>query len=428
MSHSDDFVEVEKELTSLGPPPLLPPQGAEDDEGFYDPGTSGAAAVPLSAVPSPPVPANAPRSAAPGSFGPSAGSSGAYGAFQPGTPVGAAGAGAPAGASPSAPGNFGIPGLGFVQNAASGGTARFWTVAFYQPYFDLDVADVVARVRASFTLSPPDYLSTAAFYHASVGTGTALEDDNQPLDVEGVESNGNGASAGAEGPLSLAYWGLADCGSRGRRTAVGVPDMYGPVWLAATLWVVVAVSSHLSSSIAAAFVTTASTGTSSSVAVAQPALGSSTVGGSPIPDSERWKGNGNGGVVGGQGPFVIAVSALSTVCAYYLGAVALWAVLKWRGHGGVPGSGLLEAVSLTGYSLAAYIPAALLCWVPVTTVRFVLLMAAAALAAATPVMCLRRGMIANLAVADPAASKGLSAFAAAGNIIFALALFFGFYW
>ena len=92
-------------------------------------------------------------------------------------------------------------------------TSKFWTMAFYQQFFECDTRDVLRRMGNTLVpISPPDFLLNRK-WHAN---------QNPQIAVETVET----------GPQEEAR-----------------PDMYGPFWVCTTLWMTLAIVGNMMSKI-----------------------------------------------------------------------------------------------------------------------------------------------------------------------------------
>ncbi|NWR40595.1 YIPF1 protein, partial [Tachuris rubrigastra] len=166
----------------------------------------------------------------------------------------------------------------------------FWTLEYYQAFFDVDTKQVLERIKASVTPIPGKNFV--------------------------------------------------------RHRLRNNPDLYGPFWICATLALALAVSGNLSQL--------------------------SALRGHP---ERRYS------------PHFHHVTVAATLIYCYAGLVplALWGFLCWRrgGPGGDSGGSfsLLETLCAYGYSLSAYVPAAVLWVVPVPWLQWVLLALPALLSA-----------------------------------------------
>jgi hypothetical protein len=96
-------------------------------------------------------------------------------------------------------------------------SSAFWTVGFWQQFFNVDTVDVERRILSSFwPLQPPDYLVAK-----KLGILALLESqDLQAVTVPGSEPPDLEAAPTPGNPH---------------------PDLYGPLWVCCTLWLLIAV-------------------------------------------------------------------------------------------------------------------------------------------------------------------------------------------
>lgn len=132
-----------------------------------------------------------------------------------GTPPSAAFAppGSPAPAAPAAAHDTAVEAA-----AAPEPTSKFWTLAFYQQFFDINTRQVLLRLSNTLVpLNPPDFLMDRNWhFNESMGAGAA---EDAALEEAGVVLS---------------------------RKA----DLYGPFWVCTTLWMTLAVVSNVMSKIA----------------------------------------------------------------------------------------------------------------------------------------------------------------------------------
>ena len=256
--------------------------------------------------PAPEWPATAPQGEVP-TFGPAVPAPGTTNAqfYGAGTsqhanvqyvPPTAPGAPAPTAPPPPAGGGTVPPSTAPPTEARSLETAKFWKIEFYQQFFDVDTHQVLRRMsNVMIPLNPPDVLLDRN-WHGNSGA---------------VEPGGNGELFGV---------------ALNRK-----PDMYGPVWICTTLWMLLAVISNVVSKLNAAAGTT-------------------------------WTYN-----------FQIAPVAAIVIYAYwFLMSVVIWGIMKWKN---VPVA-LVDTLCLYGYSLFMFILAAILCAVPTATFQWIVVLGA----------------------------------------------------
>ncbi|KPI89764.1 hypothetical protein ABL78_1144 [Leptomonas seymouri] len=98
-------------------------------------------------------------------------------------------------------------------------TSKFWTMEFYQQFFDVNTRQVLLRLSNTLVpLNPPDFLMDRNWhFNESMMAGEAEEDTT--LEEAGIILSRK-------------------------------PDMYGPFWVCTTLWITLAVVSNIMSKIA----------------------------------------------------------------------------------------------------------------------------------------------------------------------------------
>eukprot|EP00672_Neobodo_designis_P015887 CAMPEP_0174835324 /NCGR_PEP_ID=MMETSP1114-20130205/5350_1 /TAXON_ID=312471 /ORGANISM="Neobodo designis, Strain CCAP 1951/1" /LENGTH=362 /DNA_ID=CAMNT_0016069271 /DNA_START=44 /DNA_END=1132 /DNA_ORIENTATION=+ len=122
---------------------------------------------------------------------------------------------------PATPGQPGQPQQGQQHQAARDlVTAKFWTLEFYQQFFDVSTRDVLRRMgNVLIPFSPPDFLQNREWHSAPGGTiGQKLSDVAQR-----VSHN-----------------------EAGEKNA----DLYGPFWLCTTLWITIGIVGNFVSKMA----------------------------------------------------------------------------------------------------------------------------------------------------------------------------------
>jgi hypothetical protein len=232
--------------------------------------------------------------------------------------------------APAASGGSGVPGAGAPPNQPTAAptqqeeylgveaTTKFWTIQFYQQFFDVDTNQVLLRLANTLIpIQPPDFLMRLNWHYNAGGDAAAPREDagNQPLPtpstamfkVDGVTLNAN-------------------------------PDLYGPVWLSTTLWMGIGIVGNLLSKIAHG--------------KAEDTLKATN----PTATMDAWNYD-----------FTVASIAAATVYAYVgLMSLAVWGVMKWKG---LPVT-LVHSVALFGYSMFPFLLACIICAIPVTAIQW----------------------------------------------------------
>eukprot|EP01062_Namystynia_karyoxenos_P007000 TRINITY_DN12456_c0_g1_i1.p1 TRINITY_DN12456_c0_g1~~TRINITY_DN12456_c0_g1_i1.p1 ORF type:complete len:458 (+),score=135.99 TRINITY_DN12456_c0_g1_i1:81-1376(+) len=249
----------------------------------------------------------------------------------------------PGGTMQSAPGRD-----SFVSTATAGTaqqrqpaerTSKFWKLAFYQQFFDIDTADVVHRVRCVFTpWIPPAYLCRHGISYSSLGE----------------QGQGGAGVAGYEG-------------------LNGGPDIYGPLWVTTTLWVALAVFGHIASKFAwqASVVYTPQ---ESDTPEALPAH---------VSKEGQW-----------DYSFAWALVGAAVIYSYSVGVPLLlyFAMRCWN----CP-VGFFDTLCLYGYSMSSFVAAAVLCVIPVGALQWLFVAAAGLISGASIVLNLYGAWRRNLA-------------------------------
>ncbi|EMD40551.1 hypothetical protein CERSUDRAFT_111150 [Gelatoporia subvermispora B] len=168
---------------------------------------------------------------------------------------------------------------GYIPDSGASRSSGFWTLEYYQPYFDVDTKTVLRRCYTTLLPTSSSYLSA----HLTPAA-----------------------------------------------------DLYGPFWTLTTLIFALFVFSSLASSIAAYL---------------------SSGGSSPSTAEIEYD-------------FGLLSTAVAIVYAYGLGVpVLLWLALRYMGVGEWS---VVEAISVWGYGQFVWIPVTLLCVIPVSLVRWIL--------------------------------------------------------
>ena len=194
-------------------------------------------------------------------------------------------------------------------------TSKFWTIQFYQQYFDVDTYQVLLRLANTLVpIQPPDFLMRLNWhYNAETAAPREPEAPEVPnastsvFKVDGVALNAN-------------------------------PDLYGPVWLSTTLWMGIGIVGNLLSKIAHSR--------------AQDLL----LAADPNAATTEWNYD-----------FTIASIAAATVYAYVgLMSLAVWGIMKWKD---LPVT-LVHCAALFGYSMFPFLLSCILCAIPTTAIQW----------------------------------------------------------
>ncbi|KAK7200614.1 Yip1 domain containing protein [Novymonas esmeraldas] len=114
-------------------------------------------------------------------------------------------------------------GTGDDAAAAPGETSKFWTLPFYQQFFDINTRQVLLRLSNTLVpLNPPDFLMDRNWHL------------NESMDADGAGVHADESTTLEEAGVVLS------------RKA----DLYGPFWICTTLWMTLAVVSNVMSKIA----------------------------------------------------------------------------------------------------------------------------------------------------------------------------------
>lgn len=184
-------------------------------------------------------------------------------------------------------------------------TMKFWTIEFYQQFFDVDTVDVLRRMgNVMLPFTPPDFLLHRDWHHAFGGalSGRLAALSSTVSHKEGVQER--------------------------------MPDLYGPIWLSTTLWILIGIIGNAMSKLAH----------------------------TKSKSTDSWSYD-----------FTVATVAAGTVYAYVgLMSLMIWGIMKWKA---VPAS-LPDVLCLYGYSMFIIILAAILCSFPNTGVQWFVCIAA----------------------------------------------------
>ncbi|CCW61773.1 unnamed protein product [Phytomonas sp. EM1] len=186
-------------------------------------------------------------------------------------------------------------------------TSKFWTIEFYQQFFDITTQQVLIRISNTIVpINPPDFLMDRNWHYYTAGGEGGV---NAPTD------------AIPQGDL------IVDGILLSRK-----PDLYGPFWICTTLWMMLGVVSNIMSRIA---YTRSSKSASNST----------------------WTYD-----------FSVATVAcvLMYVYCFVFGAM-VWGLMHWKN---LPVT-LTDTLCLYGYSMFIFILAALLCMLPVSMFQWI---------------------------------------------------------
>eukprot|EP01006_Ploeotia_vitrea_P060866 TRINITY_DN76746_c0_g1_i1.p1 TRINITY_DN76746_c0_g1~~TRINITY_DN76746_c0_g1_i1.p1 ORF type:complete len:369 (-),score=47.68 TRINITY_DN76746_c0_g1_i1:77-1183(-) len=190
-------------------------------------------------------------------------------------------------------------------------TKAFWTLRFWQQFFNVDTKDVANRCLGTVRFwTPPDFLAHKDYSYAA----------------HQAQEN-NGPSAMLEAPPQPHH---------------AEADLYGPFWICATLWIVLAVVANIAR-------TQICDETDPSIKLDK-----------SCEDSWFSVFGVAGGVIYGYGLFV---------------PLALWLIMKWKD---VP-VGLVDTICLYGYAFTPFCVAAVLCLIPSAAVQWIVSFAACVL-------------------------------------------------
>ena len=186
-------------------------------------------------------------------------------------------------------------------------TSKFWTMAFYQQFFDVETKDVLRRMgNTLLPIAPPDFLFSRRWHYNNFTAASAV---SQP-------------TANGQVPLDKS------------------PDLYGPFWICTTLWMALAVVGNMMSKISHSH-----------------AMANRTPSGGTLAPETTWSYD-----------FTTASVACVTIYCYCGGmSLLLWGLMKWKC---VPAS-LIDTLCIYGYSMFIFFLAAILCVVPVPFTQWV---------------------------------------------------------
>lgn len=211
------------------------------------------------------------------------------------------------GQQPTSPGvNSAPPSTAIDPRARELQSGKFWTIGFYQQFFDIDTNQVLLRMANTLVpMNPPDFLMDRN-WHGNTGGSVLSARDESVFEEAGVVLNRN-------------------------------PDLYGPFWITTTLWMALAVVSNIMDKIAFE------------------RNQQSVVNGTSAP-STTWVYN-----------FQMASVACVTMYSYCFGMGAIvWGLMKWKS---LPVS-YLDAICLYGYSMFIFLLVSILCMIPVSGLQW----------------------------------------------------------
>jgi hypothetical protein len=198
-------------------------------------------------------------------------------------------------------------------------TSKFWELAFYRQFFDVDTVDVLRRMGNTLVpISPPDFLLFRR-WHANQRNGIPVESNPTPA--------------------------VADPNSPAER----FPDLYGPFWICTTLWMTLAIVGNMMSRISYA----------RTVANTVPSPPVTTTTGLVLTSAP---------IAAWSYDFTVASVACVVIYTYCAGmSLLLWGIMKWKN---VPVT-LVDTVALYGYSMFIFLLVAILCAVPFTLLQWI---------------------------------------------------------
>ena len=245
------------------------------------------------------------------------------------------------GAAPQRPFNQYAPTESAAEHKPVEPTSKFWTIQFYQQFFDVDTRQVLLRMgNTLLPITCPDFLSDLGWHWNANTQGThGPETSGQP---------GAAPAAGAANPNNFSNIGqAAQSGSNMFETANGVllnksPDLYGPVWICTTLWMLTAIISNILSKI------------SHMRTQAQEKENAKANG--LVYKETQWSYD-----------FTQATVAMGTIYLYVvLMSLILWGISRWKD---LPIK-LTHCLCTYGYSMFLFILAAILCIIPVGVLQW----------------------------------------------------------
>lgn len=223
--------------------------------------------------------------------------------------------------------------------------SKFWTLEFYQQFFDVDTKDVLGRMANTLLpLAPPDFLA-ARRWHANADVPGAT--------AGAAPSNGTlEAGGGAFSYGSSVGGGATNDGSNDALLVEKRPDLYGPFWVSTTLWMALAIVGNMLSRISYSHAQR----TAQANPTPPPLPGVTTA---PVAE---WS-------------YDFTTASIACVVIYsYCAAMSflVWAAMKWKE---VPVT-LLDIVCLYGYSMFLFFLAAILCVIPITWLQWIIVVVA----------------------------------------------------
>ena len=214
-------------------------------------------------------------------------------------------------------------------------TAKFWTIEFYQQFFDVDTKDVLKRMgNVLLPCVAPDFLHDRHWHMGNLPGGV----------MPGALSSAAAAfSSGVE-----------------KRA-----DLYGPLWISTTLWVTLAIVGNIMGKMAYLRRAAQRDQEITNIIAHTPTLASGATHPplwTPAP-MQPWTYD-----------FTAASAAAAAVYAFIVFmSFLVWGLMKWKS---VP-VGLTDALCLYGYSMFIFLLAAILCAVPVKPFQWLVCVLAA---------------------------------------------------
>lgn len=214
-------------------------------------------------------------------------------------------------------------------------TAKFWTLEFYQQFFDVDTKDVLKRMgNVLLPLVPPDFLYDRHWHMGNLPGGVM---------PNAISSAAAAFSSGAE-----------------KRA-----DLYGPLWISTTVWVTLAIVGNIMGKMAHERRAAQRQVDINNIVNSAPTLAPGQTRPpywtpEPLP---RWTYD-----------FSAATIAAGVVYTFIIFmSFLVWGLMKWKN---VP-VGLTDALCLYGYSMFVFLLAGILCAVPVTGFQWIICILAA---------------------------------------------------
>ncbi|KAL7473124.1 hypothetical protein ACHAXS_013519 [Conticribra weissflogii] len=228
-----------------------------------------------------------------------------------------------------------------------------------RPYFDVDTADILVRIRGSikYCLVNDGFRNEVLYSDNAMRLSLGNVGTNNDIDASSGVSKGGQREQGQEQQLqqqSTASTSTANANVTNVSSGGKGPDLYGPIWITMTLVFFVAVTSNISIYV---HHSTSSSASSSSSSL------SDVISETPVQAEQEWD-------------YDINRLLRATSILYSFSVLLPFLLFFVFRIVGVTSISMVEMICLYGYSLVPYLPATWICIVPYDWVRWLSLGAA----------------------------------------------------